>query len=113
MKSVCVCVCATRVSVLERSAPRPRGIISAVSCSTVIVWSPLLRMSSAYAVGRRALMSGYSQARTFLERRRRARKKRPRTHRVLLEVVTPSAVDQLLPEVLLEPAMRERAGKCE
>ena len=75
MKSVCVCVCATRVSVLERSAPRPRGIISAVSCSTVIVWSPLLRMSSAYAVGRRALMSGYSQARTFLERRRRARKK--------------------------------------
>ena len=45
----------------------------------------------------------------FLERRRRARKKRPRTHRVLLEVVTPSAVDQLLPEVLLEPAMRERA----
>ena len=40
-------------------------------------------------------------------------KKRPRTHRVLLEVVTPSAVDQLLPEVLLEPAMRERAGNCE
>ena len=31
-------------------APRPRGMISAVSCSTVMVVSPLLRMSSAEAV---------------------------------------------------------------
>ena len=32
-------------------SPRPRGMISCVSCSTVMVVSPLLRMSSAKTTG--------------------------------------------------------------
>ena len=36
-----------------RGTPRPRGMISCVSCSTVMVVSPLLRMSSAAERGRK------------------------------------------------------------
>jgi len=81
-----------------RGVPRPRGMISCVSCSTVMVVSPLLRMSSASRSG-----GQHPQGIPTCEAAVAACERSARTHSVLLESIPPPAVDQLLSQMLLQP----------